>query len=212
MSEGILVIGAGGHAKVVISTARACGLEVLGALDDDPSRWGAKLLGVPILGGTAELAKHPEAHAVIAIGSNAVRRKILLRYPSTRWRSLVHPHAVVDESVTLGDGSVIFAGVVVQPDARIGRHCILNTGCTVDHDCSLGNFVHVAPGSNLAGAVALDEGVFCGIGSAVTPTRRVGAWSVVGAGGVVVYDLPRDVTAVGVPARVIKRRSEGWHL
>lgn len=196
----VWVIGAGGHAAVVIATLRASGEAVAGLLDDDPATHGTECLGVRV-DGPIDADRLDGRRAVMGIGSNRVRHAIAERLGGVTWVSAVHPAAVVHDSVTLGPGAVVFAGAVVQPRTQIGRHVILNTGCTVDHDCDLGDAVHVAPGVHLAGGVALEEGAFMGIGSAAIPGVRVGAWSTVGAGGVVVSDLPGGIVATGVPAR-----------
>ncbi|HLA64618.1 MAG TPA: acetyltransferase [Rhodothermales bacterium] len=197
----VYVIGGGGHAKVVVATLQAAGTPVAGVLDDDPTRHGQAVLGVPVLGPVA-LAREVAGPVVIAVGDNAARRRIADALDgAVAWATAVHPHACVHPSVRLGEGTVVFAGVVVQPDAALGRHAIVNTSASVDHDCRLGDFVHIAPGVRLAGSVRLGEGVFLGVGSSVLPGREVGAWTTVGGGGVVVYDLPAHVVAVGVPAR-----------
>lgn len=197
------MVGAGGHAKVVIATLRAAGLRVQGVLDDQPHTWGQEVLGCPVLGGLDQLER--PCRAVIAIGANRVRQRVSARFAGVEWVSAVHPAATVHDSAVLGAGTVVFAGAVVQPSARLGRHVIVNTGASVDHDCVLGDFVHVAPGSRLAGQVQVGEGTLLGVGSAVAPGLSLGAWSTVGAGGVVVRPLPGGVVATGVPARV--RRS-----
>ena len=196
----VLVIGAGGHAKVVIATLRAAGAAVAGVLDDDAAKHGHTVLDVPVLG-SVERAAVGDHEVVIAVGHNAVRKRIADVLPEARWATVVHPSAVVHASVQLGAGTVVFAGAVVQPDTRVGAHTIINTGASADHDNVLGDYVHLAPGTRLAGDVTLEEGVFMGIASAVLPGVRIGAWTTVGAGGVVTRDLPAGVTAVGVPAR-----------
>ena len=195
-----IVIGAGGHAKVVIATLQAAKIEVSGVYDDDKSRWGAYLMGVPIQGPIAVLAENEEQNAVIAIGSNAARRRLADEL-KLRWISAVHPRACIHSSVKIGEGTVIFAGAVVQPETVIGAHVIVNTGGTIDHDCVLGDYVHTAPGCQLAGAVQVGEGAFCGIGSAVIPGMKIGAWATVGAGAIVVRDVAAGTTVIGVPAR-----------
>ena len=196
----VWVIGGGGHAKVVIATLQASGTEVAGVLDDDPAKHGSRLLGIPVVGPTSDAqASHHEA--VLAIGDNATRRRMAERMAGVRWVRAVHPSATVHSSVDVGEGVVVFAGAVVQPNTRLGAHVIVNTGATVDHDCVLADYVHVAPGTHLAGTVCLGEGVFLGVGSVVIPEVSVGAWSTVGAGAAVVSDLPAGITAVGVPAR-----------
>lgn len=203
----VAVIGAGGHAKVVISTLRAAGFEVVGVYDDDPSKQGHRVAEVPILGSVAQIHPGATEALVIAIGNNAQRRHVAERLSFVPWRTVVHPHAYVHESVKIGPGTVVFAGAVIQPDTIIGRHCIINTGATIDHDCSLGDFTHVAPGCHLAGEVDLAEGVFMGIGSVVIPGISIGEWTTVGAGGVVVTGLPPHQVAVGVPAKAVHRKA-----
>lgn len=199
----LAVVGAGGHAKVVVATAQACGYEVVGLYDDDPTKAEATVLGVPVRGRVAEVAGAGCA-AVFAIGDNRSRKSLGagLDLPLA---TLVHPAAVVHESVEIGGGTVIFAGVVVQPGARLGHHVILNTGATVDHDCELGDWVHCAPGSHLAGRVTVGEGALLGVGSAVIPDLRIGAWAVLGAGSTAVEDVADGVRVGGVPARPLSR-------
>jgi sugar O-acyltransferase (sialic acid O-acetyltransferase NeuD family) len=195
----IVVIGAGGHGKVVVATALAAGFEVRAVIDSDSKTWGRDLLGVRVTGPDA---LSDGTAAVLAIGNNVTRRQLAHRH-ACRWTTVIHPNALVHPTARVGEGTVIFAGVIVQPDTIIGAHCILNTGASLDHDNTLGDFVHVAPGAHTAGNVTLEEGAFLGIGVSVIPGRRVGAWSTVGAGAAVVHDIPPNVTAVGVPARTI---------
>lgn len=195
----VWVIGAGGHAKVVVATLQAAGRAIAGVLDDDEAKHGRTVLGVPVVGPVERAAG---GEAIVAIGHNAVRKRIAESVPEVRWATVVHPSAVVHPSVRVGAGSVVFAGAVVQPDTHLGRHVIVNTGATIDHDGRVGDYVHVAPGTNLAGDVHLGEGAFLGIGARAVPGVHVGAWTTVGAGAVVVQDLPDGVTAVGVPARI----------
>jgi sugar O-acyltransferase (sialic acid O-acetyltransferase NeuD family) len=196
---GVVVIGAGGHAKVVIATLLDAGYAVGLILDDNTARQGEKILDVPIDG---PISKAKEGrNAVLAIGDNSVRRT-LAESLKLQWISVVHPTAYVHPSVRIGHGVVVFAGALIQPDATVGDHVIVNTGASIDHDCSVDDYVHIAPGCKLAGNVKVGEGTFLGIGSSVIPNKRIGSWTTVGAGGVVVSDLPNRVIAVGVPARI----------
>jgi len=209
MRNEVYIVGASGHAKVVISTFRAAGWSVLGAFDDDPGKWGKTILGAKVLGPTGELSRLVEGRrAVVAIGDNRVRRKVAGRFPHLEWATVVHPRAWVDPSVRIGRGTVVFAGAVLQPDSSVGSHAIINTGATIDHDCRLGDYVQLAPGSHLGGTVTVETGAFLGVGSSVVPNTHVGAWSVIGAGAVVAKDLEGHVKAVGVPAKVIERMVE----
>jgi UDP-perosamine 4-acetyltransferase len=201
----VYVIGAGGHAKVVIATLHERGYTVKAALDDDPQKWGKNLLGVQVVGPPDELGNLPGSQAVVAIGVNSRRRAVADRFPHVDWLTVVHPTACVHPSVHLCPGTVVFAGAVIQPDTRIGAHCIINTSVSIDHDCQLEDYVHIAPGANLAGGVRLEQGVFVGIGSAIIPNVSVGSWTVIGAGGVVVRDLAGQSVAIGVPARPIRK-------
>jgi sugar O-acyltransferase (sialic acid O-acetyltransferase NeuD family) len=200
------VIGAGGHAKVVAATLRAAGYEILQFFDDDPARWGQTMAGgIPIQGPIASAQDHPDIPAVLAIGDNRVRQR--LSGLSLEWLSVVHPRALVEERVTIGPGTVVFAGAILQPEVRIGAHCIVNTAASVDHECMVGDFVHLAPGSRLAGAVTIEEGAMVGIGASIILGVTVGAWSMVGASAAVIRDVPAGITFVGVPARPIEPRS-----
>jgi len=205
MAQRVVVIGAGGHAKVVVATLRAAGVEIGAILDDDSAKWGRDLLGVRIEGPLAGLQPDVAQGAVLGIGDNATRQSLAQRL-RLEWATVVHPTALVHPSVRLGPGTVVFAGAVIQPDTVVGTHGIINTGATVDHDCVLGDFVHVGPGCHLSGGVTLGEGAFLGIGTVAIPQTRIGAWTVVGAGGVVVSDLPAHALVRGVPARVVGER------
>lgn len=203
----VAVLGAGGHAKVVVATLQAAGFTVAAIFDDDAAKRGSVLSGVEVRGTLAEFASSSYRQAVIAIGNNATRMRLAEtvqnRLPDVEWATVVHPQTCVHQSVKLGAGTIVFAGAVIQPDAVIGTHAIINTGATVDHDCLIGDFAHIAPGSHLAGDVRIDRGAFIGIGAAVIPGRSVGQWATVGAGAAVVKDIPAHATAVGVPARCL---------
>lgn len=201
----VAVLGAGGHAKVVIATLRAVGFGVSELYDDDPVRVGATVLGARVMGPIRDCPDTPETCAVIAIGNNIARSQVAARFHHLIFVTAVHPSAVVHQTVQLGPGTVVFAGAVIQPDTRVGSHGIINTGASVDHDCLLGDFVHVAPGARLGGGVRVCTGSFLGLSCAVLPNVTIGRWTTVGAGGVVLHDLPDQVTAVGVPVRPIIR-------
>lgn len=205
MSRGVWILGASGHAKVVISTLRAAGQEVLGCYDDDAALVGGHCGGIPVLGRIQDLDRLPGL-TLIAVGSSRARLALAFRFPEAAWGLAVHPFSWIAPGTVLGPGSVVFAGAVIQPDSVIGSHCILNTGCSVDHDCRLGDGVHLAPGVRLAGGVTVEAGVTLGIGSVVIPGLRIGAGTVVGAGSTVTADLPPGITAVGSPARPLPGR------
>lgn len=198
--DGIVVIGAGGHAKVVISTLTACGLPVAAVFDDDDIKWGMDVHGTRV----SRTERERGGSAVIGIGDN-VKRKEVARALSFEWQTVVHPSACVDPSAKLGRGTVVFAGAIVQPGAVIGEHVIVNTGATIDRDCIVADYAHLAPGVHLAGSVHVGEGAFLGIGSVVSPGVKIGRWSTLGAGAVAIRDLADGVMAAGVPAIALKR-------
>ena len=201
----IWLLGAGGHARVLIDAIRAEGRYVLvGALDDDTSRHDDHIDGVPIRDAisAAALRRQRVERAIIAIGNNEVRAAIARRLDGlVEWGHVVHPQAHVAAKVIFHEGTVILAGAVVQTGTRVGRHVIINTSASVDHDNSVDDFAHVAPGAHLGGHVCIGEGSLVGIGSTVVNGRSVGRWCTLGAGAVAVADIPDEVIAVGVPAR-----------
>ena len=129
--ERLVVIGAGGHARVLISAIQQAGATVSGVYDDDPAKWGREVLQVPVLGAIRELQDAKIHVWVIGVGDNVTRRQIAARFPSAEWLTVIHPQAYVHESASLGPGTVVFAGAVVQPGVRIGRHCIIQPGTLV---------------------------------------------------------------------------------
>ncbi|MCA9198628.1 MAG: acetyltransferase [Planctomycetales bacterium] len=199
MTNQITILGAGGHAKVVVDAARFT-FDTIRILDDATVRIGSCVGGIRISGTTANALIGDLA--IIAIGDNATRQRIASNIQCS-WTSVVHPTAVIAESAKLGDGTVVLAGCVVQADSRIGRHVILNTCSSVDHDCVIGDFVHICPGVHLPGNVTIGNGVLLGVSSTVLPGVRIGDGATVGAGAVVIDDVPPNVTVVGNPAKII---------
>lgn len=203
--SGVLIVGAGGHGKVVADILLLSGVNLLGFLDDDPQATGSERLGLPVLGRIDEYACHAPDGLVLGIGSNRVRQAIVQRLgqeASHLWLNAIHPRAIVAESAILGKGVVIAAQAVVNPDTILGDHVIINTSSSVDHDCRINDFAHIAPGSHLAGGVIVEEGASLGIGTSVIPGVRIGQWAIVGAGSLVLHDVPSSATAYGVPAKI----------
>lgn len=197
----VVVLGASGHGKVIAGLARALGRTVHAFYDDDVAKHGTDFFGARVQG-PLEAALDVDADLAMAIGANATRKKVVARLGArARYATLVHPRAWCDPSVVVGEGSLVFAGAMVQPDTRIGAHVIVNTASSIDHDGAIGDYVHIAPGAHLAGNVTLDEGAFVATGASVILGKRVGAWATVGAGACVVRDVEAGLTVVGVPAR-----------
>lgn len=143
----------------------------------------------------------------VAIGNNVARQFWLekLAGEGANIATLIHPKAVISQRANILPGSLLLAGAVVNILASIGKGCIINTGATVDHDCYIGDYSHLAPGTHFAGTIKTGVGVFFGVGSSVIPNLTIGHRVIVGAGSTVLSDLPDDVTAVGVPAQIIKQ-------
>lgn len=198
----LCIIGAGGHAKVVIATALEAGWEIVGVYDDAPEKWGTQIFGARVLGPSSGVPTGEGCHCVLAIGDNSTRACLAERLEGAQWATVVHPRAVVHPSVSLGEGTVVLAGAILQPMAVVGRHVIVNSGAIVEHDCRIGDFAHVGPGARLAGAVEVGPRSLVGVGASVTPGVRIGEAAIVGAGSVVVRDIPPRTVAFGVPATV----------
>lgn len=198
----VIIVGAGGHAKVILSTLLELEYDILGLLDDQSSLWQSKIFGFTVLGSCDLLKDFDRVHAVCAFGNNQLRQSITQKFNFVNWLSLIHPKAYVHQSVCLGPGTVVFAGAVIQPDASIGSHVIINTSVSVDHDCLIEDYAHLAPGSHLGGGVSVGKGTLLGIGSHVKPYTTIGEWTIVGVGSAVVKDIPSTVTAKGVPAKI----------
>jgi len=203
----VAVIGAGGHGKVVVATLQAAGYQSIVLFDDDPAKWGSRLLGCLVAGPVSEVQERKMESGILAIGSNS-KRKAFASTVRLEWLRLVHPAACAHSSVALGVGTVVFAGAMIQPDTMVGAHAIINTGAILDHDCRTGDFVHIAPGVTLCGGVRIGEGSLMGAGSSAVPGIRIGCWSTVGAGAAVVEDVPDRTLAVGVPVRPVLGKSE----
>ena len=207
----ILVVGAGGHAKVVLDILERMGMyEMVGLLDDNADRQGMSHAGHKVIGtleALPQLRREGVQGAIIALGDNVRRRQVYLQAEEAGFTmvSAIHPSVQVGARVVIGGGTLMVAGAVVNADADIGVNVILNTGATVDHDCCIGAHVHLSPGVHLAGRVSIGELTHVGIGAVVLPNRRIGKHCIVGAGAVVRDDVPDNVVVVGVPARVLKQ-------
>lgn len=202
----VVVIGAGGHAKVVVSTLQACGIDIDAVFDDGPRAWGSDILGVPVRGSLDMLDElDGVVSGVIAIGDNAVRERLDRRL-DIDWLKVVHPQAVVHPSAQLGPGTVVFAGAIVQPDVVVGRHVIVNTAASIDHDGRIGDFASIAPGAHLAGSVTVGRRSAVGTGCSVIPRVVIGDDASIGAGTVVVRDVPPGRTLIGQTPRYLPPR------
>lgn len=209
MQEGIVVVGSGGHAKVVIELLRAMGETVaycIGGPNDADT-----CLGVHVLKGDEHMSLlrlEGYHRAFIAVGSNQVRRRLADTAIQVGYELVkaISPHAMLSPTARLGNGVAIMAGAILNAECSIDDLAIINTGASIDHDCRIGRAAHVAPQCALAGSVVVGPGSFLGVGCKVIPGVQIGEDVTIGAGGVVIEDMPSGVVAVGVPAKVIKRR------
>jgi len=208
---GVLILGAGGHGKVIADILRCQGAALLGFLDDDPAKWGGTLCGLPVFGSIDSYAAYGATGLIIGVGDIAVRKSIAQRLGDAAaglWCNAVHPRAIVAETVRMGRGVTVSAGAILNPDVVLGDHVIVNTGATVDHDCSIDAFAHIAPGVHLAGGVQIGQETLVGVGAVVAPWYSVGDGAIVAAGSVVVTDVPGHVAVKGIPAREWTRQRE----
>lgn len=204
----VVIVGAGGHAKVVIELIRAAGeYEIYGCTDAAVKI--ASVLEVPVLGTDEILISLPARGirlAMPAIGDNSLRLATAqnARELGFAWANAIGPVATISRSAILGRGIAIMNGAIINAGTRIGDLAIINTGAVVDHDCEIGEAAHVGPGSTLAGKVTIGAGALLGAGTTVIPGVRIGEGAVVGAGSVVIHDVPPRSVVAGVPARSLK--------
>lgn len=203
----LLVVGAGGHASVVVDAALAAGTDVVGVADDSPSVANGEVLGRPVLGtvtdGLEGIIGGVEFDSfIVAIGDNRVRGQVFERLLAAglAGATVIHPASVVAPSATIGAGTLVCAGAVINPLARIGANAIVNTRASVDHHCTIGDHCHIAPGTTLGGEVTVGTGVLVGIGATLLPQVSVGDWATVGGGAVVTGAVTARATVTGVPA------------
>ena len=215
----IVIFGAGGHASVVLDAVRRTeSLETRGFLTPPPAAPSSSadqgtVLGLPILGDENDEALMEQlvdqgVLGVVAVGDIARRIQIVETIervaPNFQFVSVVHPGAIVDQSVQVGAGSVVLAGAIINANTVIGRHALVNTSASVDHDNHIGDFGTLSPGITTGGAVTIGARTFIGIGASIIDHIAVGEDSLVGAGSTVVRDVPSGVVAYGNPARVIR--------
>jgi sugar O-acyltransferase (sialic acid O-acetyltransferase NeuD family) len=198
------LIGASGHAKVILDCLKNAGVIVRGMFDKNDSL--KTLKGIPVLGDYT--FQNVEEPLLIAIGNNKVRAQISKQFALKSFAKAIDPSSIIADDVKIGDGTVVLHGTIIQSSAVIGNHCIVNTAASIDHDCVLGDYVHIAPKVALCGAVRVGEGTLVGVGAVVIPGVHIGKWCTIGAGTVVTKDIPDYAVVVGNPGRIIKYNHE----
>lgn len=208
MTRPVIILGSGGHGRVVLDMLRVLGHEIIAFTDGNPSLWNRSVDGVPVIGGDREILGKEASEVMLVIGlggtgDNAPRRRLFEDFSQRGYgfAALAHPASVVSGTASIGEGSVIMAGAVIQAGCTVGRNVIVNTGAVVDHDSILEDHAHVAPGAVLSGGVLVGCGAHIGTGAVVIQNIRVGEGALVAAGAVVVGNVPPRGVVMGVPAR-----------
>lgn len=208
MQKKVIIIGASGHARVIADIIKESKDKLVGFLDDNQDIQGNKIYEDKIVLGTTnkkDIEKYKDCYFIIGIGNNNVRKIISNKYPNLKWYTAIHPKAVIGSEVSIGEGTAIMAGTVINTGTKVGKHCIINTCSSLDHDNILEDFVHISPGSHLAGTVKISEGTWICSGVTIINNLVIGNNNIVGAGAVVIDDIPEDNSLfVGVPAKRIR--------
>jgi acetyltransferase EpsM len=204
----VFLFGAGGHARVVYDVVqRQARYDVVAVLDDAAQGPGV-FFEAPLRPGACldEVLRADRPLGIVAIGDNRQRASVVRRLTAAgvEFATVVDPSAQIGRDVTMAPGTVVMPGVVVNAGTRIGAHVILNTSCSVDHDCRVESLSHLSPGVRLGGQCTIGEETHVGIGASVMQGIRIGSRATIGAGAAVVDDVPDDVVAAGVPARIIR--------
>lgn len=198
------IIGTGGHARVIIDLARACGYRVAGFVEPAPvDEHPGFMLGLPVVVGMDALRDLGSPAFTVAIGHNRLRREtaaVAIKL-GARPVTLIHPTAIVEETATVGDGAQVCLGAILASACTVGPDAIINSGAIIEHECDIGPGAHICPGVRLAGRVRVGEAAMVGLGACVVQNITIGEGAIVGAGAVVLDDVPAGATVVGVPAR-----------
>lgn len=209
MQKKVIIFGASGHAKVIADIIKKSNDEIVGFLDDNAEIQGNTIFdGKIVLGDTSEksVKKYSDCYFIIGIGSNRVRKTISEKYPNLKWYTAIHPSSIIGNDVSIEEGSTIMAGTVINSGTTVGRHCIVNTSSSLDHDNILEDYVHISPGSHLAGTVKICEGTWICAGVTVINNITICKNNIIGAGATVIRNIDEEnCTFIGVPVRKIEK-------
>lgn len=197
----LIIIGASGHGKVVANIATLNGYKDIIFLDDNESV--KECGGYPVVGNSDD-AENMVGDIFVAIGKAQTRKKIIERFEKRKCPILVHPSAVIADTVEIGEGSVIMAGAVINPGVRVGQGVIVNTSSSIDHDCIIGDYSHVSVGAHLCGTVLIGDSVWIGSGATISNNVNICNGCMIGAGAVVIKDVDMPGIYAGVPVKLIK--------
>jgi acetyltransferase EpsM len=200
----MILFGASGHAKVIIDSLEKSGQQIEFLVDANPDI--KELQGYEVIH-ESDYQSSSDDEVIVSIGHNKIRQQVTMDLKvSFGWA--IHPTVVLADDVSIGAGTVLMAGAIINPSTEIGHHCIINTSASIDHDCILNDFVHISPNATLCGGITVGEGTHVGAGATIIPNLTIGKWVTIGAGAVVIENVPDGVTVVGNPAKVIKRDNE----
>jgi sugar O-acyltransferase (sialic acid O-acetyltransferase NeuD family) len=205
----VVIYGAGGLGRELLQVLRDMGTPCAGFVVDPRFPSPNSVHGVAVRRSADAFAVDPSVRFVIALGDPVARARVvaeLERLTGPRFATIIHPRAWIGDSVSIGEGSMVFGLTSVTADARIGRHVLVNPGTTIAHDCSLSDFATLGPSCALAGGVIVEEGAELGVGVRVAPRVRIGRGAMVGAGAACIRSVPANTTVVGIPAHPILRR------
>ena len=205
MPKNVVIIGAGGHAKVIADIITKSNDTVIGFLDDNLDIQNKTIyLNKTVLGTIKDIDKYKEYYFIIGIGNNNIRENIANSY-DLKWYTAIHPNAIIANEVSIEEGSVVMAGSIINTGTKIGKHCIINTKSSLDHDNIIENYVHISPGATLAGTVHIKEKTWICAGATIINNITIAKNNIIGAGSVVIKDINEEnSTYVGVPTRKIK--------
>lgn len=201
----LVIVGAGGHAKVVVEAALVQEKYKIIGLLSDSAQPDEKLLGFPVKRHLEDLPK-TKAAFIVAIGDNKIRKEKFENFLQLGWEpaTIIHPTALISRFCKIGAGSLICLRASICTDAEVAENVIINSAAIVEHECTIGAHSHVSVGVNLAGRTKIGEGCFIGISSCTIPEIKIGAWSTVGAGAAVIRDLEPNSLVGGVPAKPLR--------
>lgn len=200
MKKKVIIIGTGGHAKVVADIVLKSGDIIKGFIDKNEKQ--EKFIGYPILGNDNCYINYLDCYFIIAIGNASIRQRINNSMYGVKWYTAIHPNAVIsDVNVNIDYGTVVMPNAVINSCSSVGKHCIINTAAVIEHDNCIGDFSHISVGAKLAGGISVGEKSHIGIGAVIRECIAICDNVIVGAGAVVVKNINEPGKYIGVPAK-----------